>query len=162
MQHITLLPDFDTSEEEIRRIVAESYASGEKITVEVPIAGRLYLTDTGYLVEQFLYAAYIGQSIAEVCKEFECKVPSAIDAHETVEFIVLPKDVDEFVEKLWDVIPGFMSEGLLEQTGHDEMSVADIWEAGSDFLDNPKSAPHVRKLVEHARAILATTRRRGR
>ena len=70
--------------------------------------------------------------------------------------MVIPKDVDLFVEKLWDAIPGFMSEELLEEAGHDEMSAADIWEAGSDYLDQPEKAPAVLELVKHARAILAT------
>ena len=80
MDSVVLLPDFDLSQDEVRSLVAKAYATNEELSVEVPIAGRLYHTDTGYLVEQFLYAAYIGQTIAEACQEFECVVPSSIDA----------------------------------------------------------------------------------
>lgn len=154
MESIVLLPDFDMSEEEVRKLVADSYASGEDLNIEVPIEGQLYFTDTDFLASQFLHAAYIGQTLAGACAQFECEAPSSIDAHESVEFYVVPKDVDAFMEKFWEVAVGFMSEELLEHFGYSDISAAESRGEGWDLLEKPELATHTLDLVEHAQAIL--------
>jgi hypothetical protein len=154
METIVLLPDFDMSQDDVRKLAAESQASGEPLNIEIPIAGMLYHTDSEELATQFLYAAYIGQMIGDTCSEFECETPSSLDAHESVEFYVVPKDVEAFVTKLWDAIPGFMSEELQEQYGYDEMHAAEVMAEGWDYLEKPESATYTSDLVEHASQIL--------
>ena len=155
MDSIILLPGFDMSQDEVRGLATKSYSSGEQLNIEIPIAGQLYFTDSEELAAQFLYAAYIGQKIGEVCSEFECEAPSSIDAHESVEFYLVPKDVEEFVTKLWEVIPGFMSENLLEQYEYDELHAAEVRAEGWEFLEKPGTATYTDDLVEHAKEIIA-------
>ena len=142
------------SQDSVRKLAAESHVSGEPLNIEIPIAGMLYHTDSEDLAAQFLYAAYIGQMIGDTCSEFECEAPSSLDAHESVEFYLVPKDVEAFVIKLWDAIPGFMSEELQEQYGYDEMSAVEASAEGWEYLEKPELATYTNDLVEHARQIL--------
>jgi hypothetical protein len=151
---IVLLPDFDTPREEVQRTVAVAHASGKELAIEFKIAGQFSLTDTQRLAEQFLYAAYIGESIATACAKFECMAPSSIQAHESVEFYVIIKDVDAFMIKLWDTIPGLMTGELQEQAGLNEEWAAQCWGEAWDLLDSPEQAPHTHMLIEHAQEML--------
>jgi hypothetical protein len=121
--------------------------------------GQFGLTDTQRLAEQFLYAAYIGESIAPACARFKCEAPSSIHAHESVMFYVLPMHADDFTTRLWDSITALKSEELLAQSGHDEewnMEWAnECWGAGWDLLDsNPEEVPQTHILIGHAQAML--------
>ena len=153
-----MLPEFNTPQDEVREAVAASYASGEELCIYFVIAGQFGLTDTQRLAEQFLYAASIGEAIAGACSKFECEAPSSIQAHKSVEFHVVPNDVDAFMAQLWDSITALKSEELLAQNGHNEEWnsewVNECWGAGWDLLDSPEQAPHTSSLIEHAQAML--------
>ena len=158
MDDLILLPDFSIPRDKVRELVAASHISGKELCIYFVIAGQLGLTDTRRLAEQFLYAAYIGESIAGACSEFRCEAPSSIWAHESVEFHLVPRDVDTFMEQLWNSITALKSEELLAQSGHDEEWnsewVNECWGAGWDLLDSPEEAPHTVSLIEHAQEML--------
>jgi hypothetical protein len=155
---IVLLPDFSTPRDEVQQAVQAAHAVGREIAIEFKIAGQFGLTDTRRLAEQFLYAAYIGEAIAKACTKFECEAPSSIQAHESVEFHVVPRDVEEFMTQLWDSIPALMSEELLAQNGYNEDENLEItnecWGASWDLIGSPRDTPNTTKLADHAEAML--------
>jgi hypothetical protein len=155
MLSLVLVSGFDAPKEEVKKLVTESHATSEPLNIEVPIDGRLYFRDSYDLAGQFLHAAYFGQSIADACSKFECITPSSIAAHESVEFKVIPKNIDEFVKAFWDAAIGYMDDDLLEREGIWDVHAAEAREMGWDYLKKPKLAPHVRSLVEHARQVRA-------
>ena len=149
MDTIELTSEFDTPREEILKLATHALKSGEVLIIDIPIEGELFFTDSEELSSEFLYAAYIGESIAGACSSFECEADFG-----SVEFSVIPADAEEFTSSLWDSITGFLSESLLEEEGMDEISAAESRGMGEGLIDSPELVRHTQKVIDLAREVL--------
>lgn len=149
MDTIELTSEFDTPREEIFKLATHALKSGEALIIDIPIEGELFSTDSEELSSEFLYAAYIGETIAGACSSFECEADFG-----SVEFSVVPSDAEQFTSLFWDSITGFLSESLLEEEGIDEISAAESRGMGDDLIDSPEMVRYTQKVVDLAREVL--------
>lgn len=154
MKQIILLPNFNLTKEHVLQLAVDSKLKEERIDLCIPIIGELYFTDSQELASQFLTIAYIGQNIYSACAEIESYLPSSIEAHESAGFELIPKDPNFFVEKLWEVLPPFMSDELKEEFSIDDIAAAEVGSEGWGLLDLPESNVFFPEIVEHAKEIL--------
>jgi hypothetical protein len=150
MTSIELIADFETTRDELLKLASSALETGKALHIEIPIEGELYYTDSEELALEFLYAAYIGETIAAACSSFKCTADYGL-----IEFFALPIDAEKFTSLLWDSIAGFMSEELLDEEGIDDIHVAEIRTMGEDLIDSPELVKYTGEAVELAREVLA-------
>lgn len=129
MAYLTLIPgEFTMSREAVTELLKQELAEeNPTVEVEIPIAGRLYFTETEELIAQFELAAHVGNNLAQACEERGTCEFGDIDAHESVVFTFPLINAGAFVDKLWEVIPLFLEEDLRQEEGFDDDAGSEVW-----------------------------------
>lgn len=129
----------------LQQLACESAQSKRALILEMPLDGVPRTTEKYQLSDQYLIVAYIGQCIRDACEFVNCYLPETMHSPGSVGFLVIPSDVDKFVEKLWLSTPVFKASDRRVAD-----STPDILMAALELQDAPTVDVCFPQLVERA------------